>query len=1344
MDFSMSKVFLRSKTTLWSLVVFFASMALISILYFGWLNVAAAAPQVTFTRDGNVITANLTVATNNELKFLRDTSNSQYWDYGLVSTAADCKQTSFVDNGNAMRTGDTNVVTFTHPSSITSDQYFCLKVLYGRTNTQQFTEKYVAFLFDVTAPVITVEQNGLTLNAESNDSSGINDWTVETSATTTDCSSTPYSSSVDTSLANIKTVTLTTNDNGEWYCFRATDKQGNIGYSQAYQVDTVAPTLTITQVADSAIVTISVSQDNNNAGNADIDVDSWQYVQSTQTCSDAITSNWRDISTLSDDSNQDRTIVTFTRRNTGQTYCFRVSDSAANYAYAQHEVGTINEAPIVNRLSQTRSLVTAAAYDAQYLNTNSWQYTIANSDVCNSSLSDWQGLEVNGFSVNTRGEATLDLKLVSVDENSQNKWLCFRISDNIASNYGYRSIDVDADSPNINVRQNNAVLSASAGSSEGAVSSTWAFVKNSNNFTCNEDAFELYTPVRRGKSVSLTSADTGDYFCFRVSDRYDNFGYNSPAYRVRSLDTVAPNISAVQSNKSLTVSAAAGEDVDHDTWGYIDGFSAQVDCEDYNANLYDDIENRVIDLDEGDIGDWFCIRAADQAGNYGYLSIRVKAVDATAPVISVNLENNILRATTSADDIDVNTWQYAVSTANDRFSCASSNTNLRFNTASKDNARVTLTSADDNKYYCFRVADKAGNHGYARSTQVRNIKTAPVIVVKQLTAEKRLEISTSATDVDGLTWGWSVFNNDPGNCANVDYTNIDHSQITQNTRRIFVNNIAPTQSGSYYCFRVADTSTIYGTNYGYAKHRYDLTPPVIKFSLLNNILTISSDSTDIDATTWRYAQFKGDQTNCSQKDINKAAPTANRLRLREVDNNSYLCFKVADTAGNVGYGVYVVKGISNDNTPVIDITQTKLVVIATSADGDLDSASWRYALTASEPHCGLNNNLTFVHKVSSPNEVDLTSVDEDLNWICFRVSDAAGNVGYAKIKIDRKAPTLTITQNNVTLDVESVDTDLNESTWGYAKNSEDFECDDETSFSKLDFSSSKISFDLTTADNNKYYCFRVADKVGNFGYKKAQINPINLSAPVISVKQSNTVLTVHALNVDNSTWQYIRSTADLNCSATGSLSFNAASVNNQRIQLSEADNDTWFCFKVIGLNKKASYAKILISNVDSQKPEIKIAQQEETLIATANEEIKTWQYVALASSTANCSADAFADESKIKSGNEVTLTSADDAMTYCFRATDRAGNTSYKHLKVSIKASTEETEDNTDTTSEEGDDKVKDENTVEDEDDEGLLTGRNILFAGIALVAAIALVAIVVDLVKKSKDDDDDDDYNDM
>ncbi len=1322
-------------------VVFSVIATLLIVLISTQMKASAAAPGVVFTSAssntaGSIdITATATTSGSDTLSFLSSINGNtrhQYWNWGTVSDAADCDANGFSDEGDANRSGTNDAVTFT-VTKPTTDTHFCVKVLYSSSGSQSFRAYYAYYFHDVTAPEIEVSQSGLTLNALSNDPSGIKTWEVWSGST--------QPSACDNSLTYLTTTstgknkhseTLTANDNDKWYCFHAVDNQDNDGYSDSVQIDTTSPTLSASQSEDSATVELSVSQDddgdNSPDDNTDIDIDSWQYVQTSRNCES--TSSWRDLSQLTDILDQDGAEIVFGRSQVNRAYCFRVADEAGNYAYASHTIGSINEPPVINRLSQNKQSVIATATDRQYLADSSWQYTLNDDQACDSSLSNWRSVGSNGFSSNDQqNQVTLDISEVVINESTDNQWLCFRVADNISSNYGYRSLDVDAEAPDVSLVQNNKVLKASAPTADKAISSSWRYVSHTSRFDCDAEAFELYTPIKSGSTINLVDSQKGDYFCFRVADRHDNYGYTS--YRVRSLDTVAPKITASQNNNLLTVAPVDGTTVDKDTWGYYKAGNSEPDCEEIGGSNYDDIDDLTIELDENDIGDWFCVRAADDYDNYGYYKIRLRALDNTAPQISITRDENILEASTTAEDVDTTTWQYIAVERGDRYDCEADNDELEFNSASARNDRVLLSVADNNKYYCFRVADKAGNYGYAISSQIYNVEPVPVITITQHTADKRLQVSTNDEDVDGLTWGWVVVDTNPDDCSQETYTSINNPSTTAETNRIAVNNIGDSQNGKYYCFRVANVDG----NYGYSKHVYDLTAPTIRFELTNNILVAISDDSDVDISTWHYSIFR-ENVNCQTAAIDEPL-SYRKLSLKEEHNGFYVCVRVSDRVGNTAYARYLIGSIDESDIPTVDVTQTKNVIIATSADTDIDPLTWRYALTTNEPYCGLGHSLTLTkNNVGALNRVDLVEVGSNYNWVCFQVSDQTGNKGFAKVEIDRQAPTIQIQQNAAFLIAQSDADDLNADSWGYAVSVQDSNCNSETVFEKVDFNSSQISFNLTDADSGKYFCFKVADKIGNTAYVKTQVDTIDLEAPAVSFSQNGNILIVSANDVDASSWQYARSRDSLNCSEAGNLNFNQASTSNARLTLSAADSGYWYCFQVTGNNGVVGYTKVLVDNIDTRAPEVEVSQQEDVVIATADENnIAEWNYVTLPSEDSECDASTFTGTNAVQSGNQLTVDADDEGLTYCFRATDANNNTGYEVIEVKVGA--EDTDDDSgnsdDTVIRPSDNDSSNDQTDADQDESDEDGGIGGTITVLIIIGSISVLTIIVVLIRSSQ-----------
>lgn len=1361
----MTKLF-KSKLVLWSsYLLFIASLIFVGMFYFNWMQARAAAPQVTFTRNGTSVTVVATPRASYELKFLVDGVGQKYWLRNTVTSANHCNARNFNSATASKTVYDTGLSSaeFQITVQANTNQYFCVKVLYGLINNpNSWLEHYALFTVDNTKPVVTIKQSGLNLVAKATDISTIATWQFSQESSSHACSSASYSDANSAHISSDKrtvTTPITAGNNNLYYCFAATDSQGNIGYSsESFQVDTVAPRLTANQ--DNATLTVSVTQDDDSNGslepNTDINKGSWQYVivsTNSNTC-DSSLRNWRAISGLTNDASRNRALITLTTSTDGKKYCFRVADNAANYGYALINVENINSPPVISSPRQTTSrTVTASASDNNYLNTNSWQYVITTRNVCNSDTTGFSTAGLSSRASSTRaGTVTIDLNQASVDDEEKNQWICVRVADNLSNNYGYRNLKIYVVVPTVTVSQRNTVLTASAVISG---SSSWSYVKDDRSFTCDSYAFDIRTPVRT-RRVNLNNSHINDYFCFKASDRYGNTGY-SQTHRVRSLDTTAPSVSVTQSNDRLII-AATGQ-IDANSYGYVR--TSKTEPTNCPTRTYEDATNKQVEIDENDEGYWYCVRASDIHQNYGYAKIRVRTVDTTIPEIDITRTGSKLVASSDATDLNGSSWQYVVGNVDDAFDCSLDNSQLSFNTASASNKEVTLSERDDRRYYCFRVKDTRNNYGYALSDQII-FNTPPVLSVVQKSHLNRIEVSTTATDVDGYTWAWQTFSHDPSDCSMVtNYVEIDDSTLTSITSKIIVSDIATTQDGHFYCFRVADTSDSTNLNYGYVKHKYDLSPPVVKFSLDSDthVLTVSSSSPDVDHSTWRYAKFNQRPTCDDDTSLTHVVPSQRQFTLTPADNGFWLCFKVANSNSVFAYGLYLVADIDKITGPNIDITQNKYLVVATSASSRLKSDSWQYALTVNEPNCQAGQSLSFVKKASKPNTVDLTKVDQRYNWVCFKVSNNLDQVGYAKMKIDRSAPIIEAVQSQRMLNISAQDDNLDTSSWRYAKSKTDVNCSTLTTYTAIETANSitndevdensnpgsdtmtksrSISLELSPAESNFYYCISVKDTIGYVAYKKVQIEEIVLEVPTISLTQYSNKLVFKADDVDNKSWRYVKSQAgqNINCDNKG-LTY--AKLTGNYIALTEADNKRWFCVKVTGNNRTEGLAKILISGVDRKKPIVSITQKDDEVVGQADELITKWQYVILPSG-ADCNSQAFTSKSTIFEGHKFTLTASDNGKTYCFRAYDQAGNLTYKSISVDYQAPKDETPTPPVTTTTTSTPTPTTPVVAQAQDDDRVFV---LIVAG-TVVAVVVLTAVVMTLVNRKQQSRDNEQTVDM
>ena len=76
------------------------------------------------------------------------------------------------------------------------------------------------------------------------------------------------------------------------------------------------------------------------------------------------------------------------------------------------------------------------------------------------------------------------------------------------------------------------------------------------------------------------------------------------------------------------------------------------------------------------------------------------------PVLAINQSNTVLSATATDDNLDSNSWQNAGPFATDPV-CDSED--LTYNSAGSDQHSLTLTTADNNQWYCFKISDTANN-----------------------------------------------------------------------------------------------------------------------------------------------------------------------------------------------------------------------------------------------------------------------------------------------------------------------------------------------------------------------------------------------------------------------------------------------------------------------------------------------------------------------------------------------------------------------------------------------------------------------------------------------------------
>ena len=193
-----------------------------------------------------------------------------------------------------------------------------------------------------------------------------------------------------------------------------------------------------------------------------------------------------------------------------------------------------------------------------------------------------------------------------------------------------------------------------------------------------------------------------------------------------------------------------------------------------------------------------------------------------------------------------------------------------------------ITSADNNKWVCFRVKDSNNIYGYA---QYQIDFNGPTVTVVQ--DQTTITASTTATDLpDTPVWKKSPVQTSDPTCKNI----ADNLYTAGKT----VTAVA-TDHGKHYCFKVTDKQG----NAGYGKIKVKVGPTI---TISQTQTTITASATPIlgtvTATSWENFQTTNDQQpNCqTSTSYGIASSSANTISsITAADNNEWVCFKVKDS-----------------------------------------------------------------------------------------------------------------------------------------------------------------------------------------------------------------------------------------------------------------------------------------------------------------------------------------------------------------------------------------------------------------------------------------------------------------
>ena len=613
-------------------------------------------------------------------------------------------------------------------------------------------------------------------------------------------------------------------------------------------------------------------------------------------------------------------------------------------------------------------------------------------------------------------------------------------------------------------------------------------------------------------------------------------------------------------------------------------------------------------------GKYYCFRVTDKAGNHGYGSIQANL---SVPTITLTQDQDSVdgSATISGSTIDSSTWAHTTPSATDP-TCS----NASYNTAGSSENTISITSADNNKYVCFRVRSTDNIYGYGKHRIDYN---PPVVTVSQV--DKTLTATSSATDLP-TTPDWR--NSGPLDAApTCSSANIGYSN-TGNT-------VTPAIKDKYYCFRVTDRAG----NHGYGsiqalatasvqlpptqKVAYVIDPFALKLKQWQNTVTASG----LGLYKYGYVIDRGSRCDGTSFEKKTAQETNQATNL---NHNDWVCFRArADAATWVYANIRV-----NLSSPIITTgqDQTQIVAVArVDGPGTIDQRSWQSSLKTTKPVCGPAHS--FENQGPGARIIAIDKDDKDA-WACFRVQNSVGTYGYHQVQIDLEPAIITLTQDDRTVVGKA-----NESVTWLALVISDKNCGPET-----DMSRARATNRLRGLEDGDRVCFRAHDDHGNISFASLLVD---LTRPNISLTQDGTTVTASGSGLSRVSF-FDNGPTDPTCDSTKTTGWTGGS------SATNLDDNDWVCFR--GKNSLGVYGYAEIQ-VDLTAPQINLSENDGIITATG-QDLSNYHYKT-SDSVASCN----------NGSGQWTKSSQTDKLEpgtwVCFRAQNDRGVWGYQTTTVS-------------------------------------------------------------------------------
>ena len=728
--------------------------------------------------------------------------------------------------------------------------------------------------------------------------------------------------------------------------------------------------------------------------------------------------------------------------------------------------------------------------------------------------------------------------------------------------------------------------------------------------TCGSALTTDFLDYSPGDPLSL---ELGQMACFRARNQAFLFHYLASAGFEDSLDPEI-DVGLVVDNK---VSATVDDDLDSSPSFEAQVIASTVNCGDSLTSGFGSyISGDVLSLDYGQKA---CFRATDSSGNTAHAASTI-GKDLIDPQITVSLVSSDNEVSARASDDETGISSFDLQVISQTTAC---DDQLSFGTTYSNNQPLTL--GYDQKA-CFRAVDGNDNTVYDQSDAGSDI-LPPVITITVLTSNQVSAIATDTVD-SSLTFEYKYMDSQACDDSLVDWTSYTAAD--------------PVDLGTdqKVCFRAIDDAG--NQAYKQSDAGADISPPrIVSVQAVSGfdgprgigdlveimvsfdepvtvtgspyLLVASSNTAHSDNPQFSYARQSSDGFGLifsyTVQDGNQLTNINGRLFF--IDSA-----QIVDAHDNraTDFSLPAANNLADNNDIDLDGIAPAISVVA------VDSNSQTSATIFEE----IDDNPTFEFQIID----NLTDCDDSLatsfagytvsdlktltaaQRVCFRASDAAGNITY-KVSgggLDSSPPQIVATVNSAN-QVTATATDNSGLITGFWY----VLITTETCANGLSFVLYEEGDAYPLAVGQKA-CFKAKDGNGLFGYAESDAGADKI-APIVTVSAGSAADSFKAVDDEttDTTWHYIYVDAATGCNADDADFASAASYTPEGSDLDygPTNNQQYVCFRSADADDNYGYGVSDQINIDTSPLDVVVTAGAvgNTYQATSSyDQSQSWQY----------------------------------------------------------------------------------------------------------------------------------------